>query len=112
MFDRQRARELCGQNGVSSAHSSWQAFWRDPPGQRFSRRHERLQGGGRHPVGRVLRGLLGVVLILFGLVFMVLPGPGFVPVGAGLALLASESRRLSRGLDRAELKLRGWLGRR
>jgi hypothetical protein len=61
--------------------------------------------------GRVLRSSLGVVLILIGLVFMALPGPGFVPAFAGLALLAGESAAMARALDRAELRVRRWLHR-
>jgi hypothetical protein len=89
--------------------ASWRDFWRDAPGQRFARRHERLNGGARHPAGRVLRAMLGVLLVLVGLVFMALPGPGIVPVLAGLALLAGESRRLAERLDRAEVKVRSWV---
>ena len=92
-------------------HPSWRAFWRDPPGQRFSRRYQRVNGAGGHALGRVMRGLLGVVLVLIGVVFMALPGPGFVPVLAGLALLAGESAGLAHALDRAELRVRGWLHR-
>lgn len=90
---------------------TWRDFWRDPPGQRFARRYQRVSGAGSHALGRAMRSTLGLVLILIGVVFMALPGPGFVPVLAGLALLAGESARLARALDRAELRLRGWLRR-
>lgn len=91
--------------------ATWRDFWRDPPGQRFARRYQRVNGGGGHALGRVMRSTLGVVLVLIGIVFMALPGPGFVPVLAGLALLAGESAVLARALDRAELRVRGWLHR-
>lgn len=103
---------MCGQNPVTAEPPSWNSFWRDAPGRRFTRRYERLRERGHHPLWRALRGLLGVALILVGAVFMVLPGPGIVPVIAGLALLASDSSRIARGLDRAELAIRGWLERR
>lgn len=88
---------------------TWRDFWHDRPGERFARRYERVSGGPA--LARVLRGTLGVVLVLVGLLFMALPGPGFVPALAGLALLAGESRALARALDRAELRARRWLGR-
>lgn len=110
-FDPKHGRELCGRSDVLPNSRTWRDFWRDPPGKRFARRHERVSGGGGHVLGRVVRGTLGVVLVLIGIVFMALPGPGFVPVLAGLALLAGESERLARALDRAELRVRGWLGR-
>jgi hypothetical protein len=97
---------------VSSPRAAWRSLWRDAPGQRFTRRYERLRARG-HPLWRRALGIvLGVLLILVGAVFMVLPGPGLVPVVAGLALLASDSPRIARGLDRAELKIRRWRGRR
>lgn len=92
-------------------HPSWRDFWRAPPGERFSRRYERLSGHDRHPVARVVRAGLGVLLILVGIVFGVLPGPGFVPAFAGLALLAGESERIARTLDAAEVKVRRLLRR-
>lgn len=96
---------------MSEIRAAWRELWRDAPGQRFARRYERLRGRGRGPAGRVARGLLGGVLVAVGLVFMPLPGPGFVPVLLGGALLAGESLRIARWLDRAELRVRGWLGR-
>jgi len=86
--------------------ASWRDFWHDAPGRRFTRRHERLNGAQRHAAARVLRALLGVLLVLVGVVFMALPGPGIVPALAGLSLLAGESRRIAQALDRLELKLR------
>lgn len=97
---------------VSPEPSSWQLLWRDAPGHRFARRYERLRGSGRSPALRALRAVFGLALILVGAVFMVLPGPGIVPVVAGLALLAGDSPRVARALDRAELWLRGWRRRR
>jgi hypothetical protein len=94
---------------VALTAPAWRDFWRDPPGQRFARRYERVSGDGRRAPARLLRGLLGIVLLLVGVVFMALPGPGFVPAFAGLALLAGESQRLARALDRAELTVRRWL---
>ena len=97
---------------MNSVNSSWHSLRRDAPGRRFTRRYERLRGRGHRPAWRVLRAVGGVALVLVGVVFMVLPGPGIVPVVAGLALMASDSPRIARWLDAAELKLRRWLGRR
>lgn len=96
---------------MTEAKAAWRELWRDAPGRRFARRYERLRGQARGRAGRVLRGLLGMVLVAVGIVFMPLPGPGFVPVLVGAALLAGESLRVARWLDRAELRVRGWLGR-
>lgn len=96
---------------MSENDPSWRELWRDVPGRRFVRRHERLRGRGRGPAGRVLRGTLGVLLVLVGIVFMPLPGPGFVGVLAGGALLAGESIAVARWLDHAELRVRRWLRR-
>jgi Putative transmembrane protein (PGPGW) len=94
-----------------AAVSEWHHFWHDRPGRRFMGRYHRHAGRGKHVAGRVVRAVVSVVLILVGIVFMALPGPGFVPVLAGLALLAGDSRRLAAALDRLELKVRGWLHR-
>ena len=96
---------------MGKLRDSWQDFWRAAPGRRFAQRYERLHQASRALAGRVLRAMAGVVLIVVGIIFMPLPGPGFVPVLAGAALLAGESLRVAHWLDRAELRVRGWLGR-
>ena len=89
--------------------SSWHEFWHDVPGQRFGHRYERHNAGDRSKAGRVLLIGTGILLVALGLVFGPLPGPGFVPALAGLALLAGESQRIATSLDRAEVKVRRWL---
>lgn len=96
---------------MTGPRASWRDFWHAAPGRRFTLRYERLRRPGRGPVGRVLRAMLGALLVLVGIIFMPLPGPGFVPALAGAALLAGESRAVAAWLDRAELRVRGWLGR-
>lgn len=91
---------------------AWREFRHAAPGRRFGERHRRLHGDKRGPVGRALRITLGVVLVAVGIVFMPLPGPGFVPVLIGFVLLAGESVRFATWLDHAELRARNWLGRR
>jgi hypothetical protein len=98
---------------MNGPRASWRDFWRAAPGKRFSLRYERLhRSGGSSMFGRVLRAFLGVILVVVGIIFMPLPGPGFVPVLAGFALLAGESLRVATWLDRAEVRVRGWLHRR
>jgi hypothetical protein len=93
------------------ADSIWGQFWRDSPGRRFSRRYERLRHHNGTLAGRLLRAALAIVLLLVGLVMLPLPGPGFVPLLLGAALLAGESIRIASWLDRAEVRVRRWLGR-
>jgi hypothetical protein len=110
-MDPQPAGELCGPSRVSEQSSSWRKFWRDRPGQRFTHRYQRLRGNGDGLASRVLRAAVGVVLVLLGLIFMPLPGPGFVPLLAGAAVLAGLSLRIATWLDRAEVRVRRWIGR-
>jgi tellurite resistance protein TerC len=41
-------------------------------------------------IARVLRIVAGFVLLLIGIALLVLPGPGWLMIAAGLALLAPE----------------------
>jgi len=43
-----------------------------------------------HPIRWVIVATIGGTLVVLGLIFMVLPGPGLPLVIAGLAILASE----------------------
>lgn len=50
---------------------------------------------------KYLHGVLGVILIVVGIAFLVLPGPGILLILLGLALLASYSHRARQLLHRA-----------
>jgi hypothetical protein len=89
----------------------WRVFWRDRPGQRFARRYERRRELRGSVLRRVLRMAAGGVMIVVGVIFLPLPGPGFVPILFGAAMLAGESFRLSQLLDRTEARVRRWLKR-
>jgi hypothetical protein len=60
-------------------------------------------------VKRVAIAVVGGALTLFGVVLLVLPGPGFVLIAAGLALLAREFPWARRPLDYAMGKARDGL---
>src|SRR3954468_16951005 len=59
-------------------------------------------------VYRFVVALLGVVITLGGLLLVPLPGPGWLIVLAGLALLATEFEPARRLLEFARRTLRGW----
>ncbi len=61
---------------------------------------------------RVVIGVLGLSVILVGIAMMVLPGPAFVVIPAGLAILATEfvwARRLLRRFKDHAVSAAGWL---
>jgi Putative transmembrane protein (PGPGW) len=81
------------------------------PGRRFQDRYRRKSQSDR---GRLLRcGAVcaGVILTIVGVFFLFVPGPGIPILAVGLALIAQESAGTARFLDRAELRIRGWLRR-
>jgi uncharacterized protein (TIGR02611 family) len=61
----------------------------------------------RHPLFRVAFGLGGVVVTLAGLVMLVTPGPAFVLIPIGLAMLSMEfvwaERLLAKALEQAAI---------
>jgi uncharacterized protein (TIGR02611 family) len=59
-------------------------------------------------VYRFVVALLGVAITIGGLLLVPLPGPGWLIVLAGLALLATEFEPARRVLDFARRTLRGW----
>jgi uncharacterized protein (TIGR02611 family) len=58
----------------------------------------------RHPVIRVAFVLAGLTLVLGGTALLVLPGPAFVVIPIGLALLSLEFRWAGRLLDKSLVK--------
>jgi uncharacterized protein (TIGR02611 family) len=57
---------------------------------------------------RVAIGLLGAAVVLVGIALIPLPGPGWLIVFAGLAILATEFVWAERLLNFARRKVRGW----
>jgi uncharacterized protein (TIGR02611 family) len=51
---------------------------------------------------------VGIVLVIGGLVMVPLPGPGWLVVILGLAILASEFEPAQRALDFVKAKVRAW----
>ena len=61
-------------------------------------------------VYRIVVALLGVAITLGGLLLVPLPGPGWLIVFAGLALLATEFDPARRVLEFGRRTLQGWTG--
>jgi hypothetical protein len=91
--------------------NTWRVFWRDRPGRRFERRYERTRGEHVTPARRVARVASGSMLVAVGIVFLPLPGPGFIPIAFGGAILAGESLRIAQLADRCEMRVRRLLRR-
>ena len=91
---------------IRKLQEQWRELRRAPPGKRFRMRHELRARQRTSAAARIGWSALAILLILIGIVALPLPGPGFVPLGAGLALLAQESESVARFCDRAELAIR------
>jgi uncharacterized protein (TIGR02611 family) len=59
----------------------------------------------RHFAFRVVFGILGALVVLAGVVLLVLPGPGWLLIAIGLAMLALEFDPVERVLERVALRL-------
>lgn len=86
----------------------WERFRASEPGHRFRERYEnrsraRNQGGNVLHIAKIV---LGVLVVPLGLVMVPAPGPGWVVVFLGLALLSDEILPMARGLDKAEILIR------
>lgn len=86
----------------------WERFRDSEPGHRFRDRYEnrsraRKQGGNALHFAKIA---LGLAVVPLGLVMVPAPGPGWVVVFLGLALLSDEILPVARGLDKAEVFLR------
>ncbi|TDU73342.1 putative transmembrane protein PGPGW [Prosthecobacter fusiformis] len=95
-----------------ASHSTLKSYWQDfkssAPGHRFKdfyeRRQEERSGSGYGK--RFLYVGLGLGLVIAGVVFLALPGPGLLGVALGLALIAGEFSFMASWLDRGEVMLR------
>lgn len=77
-----------------------------PPGRRFEDAHER-QRIRTAPIRLTVLGF-GIAFTLAGALTFWIPGPNFVLVLIGLAIVAGQWRMAARALDRVEMALRHW----
>ena len=76
------------------------------PGERFEAGYERTKVDNR--VLRTSLVVLGFVLMVTAAVTFWVPGPNFVLVLAGLALVGGQSRTVAKLMDRGEVAVRRW----
>lgn len=85
----------------------WQILKSEAPGRRFEERYRyRRYEAPSPPAWRIAKIVVGALLIPVGIALWFLPGPGWLTIIAGLALLAGQSRWTSRLLDGAEVRIR------
>lgn len=90
---------------------TWHHFRDAEPGRRFLLHYRRHQARSRSKLATVSYLALGVVLIGVGVIGLIVPGPGLLGIGLGLAVLAQESEKASKALDRLELWIRHQVAR-
>ena len=93
--------------------NDWEALKRSEPGHRFQDRYDRRHSGKKGPKkfwGPVIIGV-GLAIVGIGVLLLVFPGPGWVTIGIGLALIAGESLILAKILDVLELVIRKLIGK-
>jgi len=98
-----------------SLKQAWRRFAERTPGHRFIEMHKEHRAEQRSAISRIGWVVAGVVITLVGIVALPAPGPGTLVLALGLGLIARESAKLARLLDRTELKLRAvwaWIRRR
>jgi uncharacterized protein (TIGR02611 family) len=84
----------------------WQDVTRARPGTRFRQRYRARQVRRRCHVAKVLVITAGLLLFLLGIVLLPAPGPGFLVIFVGAAMIAEESYWAASALDAIERK--GW----
>ena len=88
---------------------SWRQLKAGEPGHRFQSQYEAQKKSRRPGWVRPVWLAAGTVIMAVGVVALPAPGPGFLVIGMGAALVARESRTAARILDWIELRLRaGW----
>lgn len=92
----------------------WEQLKASEPGHRFQdryyRRHSREGGSGNKYLRTVTVGI-GILIIGFGGLLLLFPGPGWATIVLGIALIAGESLSLAKVLDVLELIIRKLIGK-
>lgn len=90
----------------TSLKKTWRHFRDAEPGTRFLLHYRRHQSGKRSKFTALISVVLGLALIAAGVLGLVFPGPGLLGLALGFGVLAQESEKASRLLDRIELWIR------
>jgi uncharacterized protein (TIGR02611 family) len=91
---------------LKTLKSAWHRLKEAEPGHRFQAEYEHHRETRRGRLGRVLSVGAGLLIVAIGIVGLPAPGPGFLVIGLGGALLARESRTVARAMDWGEVRLR------
>ena len=91
-------------SALAHVKAEWVLFKHDPPGVRFRKHRERMLHRSKKAKAAAL--VAGCILLAGGVVMLFIPGPGLLVIFFGLGLLASQSPRLARLLDRLEVRAR------
>jgi hypothetical protein len=105
-FVRHTVRLQIKNMAIAEMKQEWRRFKHDRPGERFNNHRRRMESKPHWQ--HVLRAVAGFGLIVLGIVFCFLPGPGLLGIVFGLALLAGMSTWLAGKLDRSEPRVRTW----
>jgi hypothetical protein len=89
---------------------TWHHFRDAEPGKRFLLHYRRHKSGKRSKAAAIGYMLLGVVLVAAGVLGLIVPGPGLLGIALGVAVLAQESEKASKLLDRIEVWIRKQVG--
>jgi len=96
---------------LKSMKSAWHRLKEAEPGHRFQQEYEHHREAKRGKFSRVISVGVGLLIVAVGIVGLPAPGPGFLVIAFGGALLARESHAVARALDWAEVQLRRVLHR-
>lgn len=95
----------------NSLKQTWQHFRDAEPGKRFLLHYRRHHRNKRGKFSFVISIVLGLALIAAGVLGLVFPGPGLLGLALGFGVLAQESEKASKLLDRIELWIRHQVAR-
>ncbi len=87
---------------------NWDQFLNSKPGQRFRERYYRRSERKAEStlLKKILIVITGTIIILTGVVLWFIPGPGWLTIFLGAALIAGEFLLVAKFLDFTELKIR------
>ena len=86
----------------------WENIKKVTPGKRFQERYYRRRRKRQHrsQLRKLLNMIIGLLIIAVGIIFLFIPGSGWVIIFIGAMSISGESLTVARYLDWAEVELR------